>query len=234
MPGEGPQSDNGAAFDRRGRAYVWTTCDGAVGITGPHSRTFRLARVAPGPAALSLAVSRSGVGVASWVATECTSDPSAGTTPGVLHASLLRDGAFGAPTTLTRADGQPLVSTASRTFWPVGAGGLITTQLESDIAQVALDRDGRQVLVTRTGMPSMPLANDAAGNLLVSAPNVGVTVRRPDGSEEPFVPGSLGPTWATTPDAPGFGVLFDPDLTTGSDQRAGSPARRLSVSFWRR
>ena len=38
----------------------------------------------------------------------------------------------------------------------------------------------------------MPLATDAAGNLLLSAPYVGVTVRRPDGTEEPFVPGSIG------------------------------------------
>ena len=36
MPGESPQSRNGAAFDGRGRAYVWTTCDGVVGITSPH------------------------------------------------------------------------------------------------------------------------------------------------------------------------------------------------------
>jgi hypothetical protein len=90
----------------------------------------------------------------------------------------------------------------------------------------------------------MPLGTDAAGNLLVSAPFIGVTVRRPDGTEDPFVPVStgadggaapIGATWAATPDAAGFGLLFDPDLTALADDphRVSSPATRLSLSFWR-
>jgi hypothetical protein len=79
----------------------------------------------------------------------------------------------------------------------------------------------------------MPLLTDAAGNLLVSAPHIGVTVRRPDGTEDPFVPGSIGAGGAATPDAAGFSVVFDPDLTTLPNRRVSSPARRLSLSFWR-
>jgi hypothetical protein len=233
MPGELPYSDNGAAFDARGRAYVWTTCDAGVGITRPHGHTFRLARLAPGTAALSFAVTRAGTGLASWVPTRCTSDPAAGTPPGRLHAAALRDGTFGAPIALTGADARPLVPAASSAVAPVGTGSLVSAWSGSDLQQVTLDRDGHQVAVTQAAAGSIPLATDAAGNLLLSAPYVGVTVRRPDGTEEPFVPGSLGAYGAASPYAAGFGVLFDPDLTTGADQRATSPARRLSLSLWR-
>jgi hypothetical protein len=233
MPGELPQSDNGAAFDGRGRAYVWTTCDGVVGITRPGARKFRLVRLTAGPAALSLAVARSGRGIASWVPTRCTSDPAAGTPPGVLHASVLRDGAFGSPTVVTGPDGQPVLTSASTAFSPVGTGSLVTLWSGTDVLEVTLDGDGRQTSVARIAAPSIPLAADAAGDLLVGAPDVGVTVRRPDGTEDPFVPGSLGPHWAVTPDAEGFGVVFDPDLTKQPDHRVSSPATRLSVSLWR-
>ena len=233
MPGESPQSRNGAAFDGRGRAYVWTTCDGVVGITSPHGHELRLAHLTPGTAALSLAVARSGRGVASWVPTRCTSDPAAGTPPGVLHATALRAGAFGSPVILTGSDGQPLVTSGSTAFSPVGTGSLVMLWSTLDILQITLDGNGHETSMTSTGTPSMPLASDAAGNLLVAAPYIGVTVRRPDGSEDPFVPGSIGANWATTPDAAGFGVLFDPDLITLPDHHVSSPARRLSLSFWR-
>jgi sugar lactone lactonase YvrE len=233
MPGESPQSVNGAAFDARGRAYVWTSCDGAVGITRPRARKLRLARVTSGPATLSLAVNRSGRGIATWVPTRCTGDPAAGTPPGILRASALRGGAFGSPVVLTGPAGQPLMTSGSTAFSPVGTGSLVALWSGADLLQVALDRAGRQLAVARIGAASMPLATDAAGNLLVSAPYVGVTVRRRDGTEDPFVPGSIGAQWAATPDAAGFGVVFDPDLTTLPDHHVTSPANRLSLSFWR-
>jgi hypothetical protein len=233
MPGELPQSDNGAAFDARGRAYVWTTCDSVVGITSPRSRALRLVRVATGPAALSLAVDRSGRGIASWVPTRCTTDPAAGTPPGVLHASVLRDGAFGPPVVLTGPDGQPLLTAGSTVFSPVATGSLVTLPSGNEMLQVSLDRDGRQTSVARTGAQSTPLAADARGNLLVGVPPTGVAVRRPDGTEDAFIRGAIGTDWASTPDAAGFGVMFDPDRTTRSAHRAGSPAKRLGVSFWR-
>lgn len=232
MPGASPPSRNGAAFDARGRAYVWTTCDGVVGITSPHGHKLRLVHLTAGTAALSLAVARSGGGIAGWVPTRCTNDQAAGTPPGVLHASALRDGAFASPVILTGSDGQPLVTSGSTAFSPVGTGSLVTLWSGLDI-QITLDCNGHETSITSTGTPSLPLASDAVGNLLVSAPYIGVTVRRPDGSEDPFVPGSMGAFWAATPDAAGFGVLFDPDLITLPDHRGSSPARRLSLSFWR-
>jgi hypothetical protein len=232
MPGESPQSDNGAAFDARGRAYLWSTCDGVVGITRPHARRFRLLRVTSGTAALSLAVGRSGRGIASWVPTRCTSDAAAGTPPGVLHVSVLRDGVFGSPVVVTGPDGQPLLTSSSAALAPVAMGSLVTAWSGEDLLVVTLDRDGHESSVARTGLDSIPLAADAAGNLLISAPYVGVTVRRPDGTEDPFVPGSIGAQWAATPFAAGFAVVFDPDLTTGPDHHVSSPASRLSLSFW--
>jgi hypothetical protein len=220
MTGELPQSDNGAVFDARGRAYVWTTCDGVVGITSPHSREFRRVRVTAGPAALSLAVTRPGRGLASWVPSRCTGDPAAGTPPGILHASLLRDGAFGPPVVLTGPDGQLLLTTGSTAFSPVATGGLVMLRSGIDVLQISLDGDGRQTGVTRTGTQSTPLAADARGNLLISVPPAGVAVRRPDGTQEAFARGPVGAQWAARPGAAGFGVLFEPDR------------RRLGVSLW--
>jgi hypothetical protein len=60
-----------------------------------------------------------------------------------------------------------------------------------------------------------------------------VAVRRPDGTQEPLVPGSIGAHGAATPDAAGFGALTDPDLTTRPDHHVTSPAVRLSLSWWR-
>jgi hypothetical protein len=182
---------------------------------------------------MSLTVGRSGRGIASWVPTKCTGDPAAGTPPGVLHASALQGGAFGPPAVVTGLDGQPLVTSASTALSPVGTGSLVTSWSGGDLLQIAFDRDGRQSAVARTVVASMPLATDAVGDLLVSAPYIGATVRRPDGTEEPFVPGSIGVQWAATPDAAGFGVVFDPDLTTLPDHHVTSPATRLSLSFWR-
>ena len=244
MAGELPQSDNGAAFDARGRAYVWTTCDGVIGITRPGARKLRLVRLTRGSASLSLAVARSGRGIASWVATRCTGDPMAGTPPGVLHAAALHDATFSPPVVLTAQDGQALSTSRSTAFSPVGTGSLVTLWSDSDILQITLDRDGHQTSVTRTSTQSMPLATDATGNLLVSAPYIGVTVRRPDSTEDPFVPESavaygttapIGADWAASPDAAGFGVLVDPDVTTLPDDphRVSSPSTRLSLSFWR-
>ncbi|HWK28406.1 MAG TPA: hypothetical protein VNS09_17710 [Solirubrobacter sp.] len=224
IPGEGLSSRNGAAFDPRGRAYVWTTCDGVVGITRPHARTLRRVPLTSGPAAMSLSVGRTGL--ASWVPTRCTTDAAAGTPPGILHANVLRDGRFGPPTILTGPDGQPLKTSGSTAFAP----GLVAAWADSGLLQVALV-DGRQTAVVRDDR--MPLAADAAGNVLLSTPYIGVTVRRPDGTEDPLVPGTLGPTWAVSPFATGFGVLYDPDLTTGPDHRVTSPATRLSLTFWR-
>lgn len=186
-----------------------------------------------GAAALSLAVARSGRGIASWVPTTCTGDPAAGTPPGVLHASVLRHGAFGPPVVVTGPDEQPLLTSGSTAFSPVGTGSLVTLWSDGDILQITLDGDGHQTSVARTGTQSIPLAADAVGNLLVSAPYIGVTVRRPDGTEDAFVPGSVGTHWAATPDTAGFSVLFDPDLITLPNHRVSSPATRLSLSFWR-
>ena len=189
MPGRSTQSNNGAAFDARGRAYVWTTCDSVVGISSQHTRKLRLVYLTAGPAALSLTVARSGRGIASWVPTRCTGDPAAGTPPGVLHTSVLRDGAFSSPVVVRDSDGQPLLASGSTAFAPVGTGSLVALWSGSDILQITLDRDGHQTALARTGTQSMPLATDFTGNLLVSAPFIGVTVRRLDGTQDPFRPG---------------------------------------------
>jgi hypothetical protein len=34
------------------------------------------------------------------------------------------------------------------------------------------------------------------------------------------------------PNVRGIGVVWDPDLRTGADNRVTSPAKRLSVSLW--
>jgi hypothetical protein len=236
MPGEAPQSDVGAAFDARGRAYVWGTCDGTVRVAPSHSRRLRVVRVSSGRAlGLSLSVTGNGNGVVSWIDSRCTSDPAAGSEPGPLRVRALRTGTFGPPVTAA------LVGRSTSAIALAGDGSLVTAW--SDVPdQVVLNLDERGALRALTPITDgrIPFAADAFGNLIYSAPYVGFVVRPRAGVDEPFDKGGVG---ATAPaigasataatNGRGFGVLWDPDLTFGSDHMAVTPANRFSVSLWR-
>ena len=247
MPGEAPQSDVGATFDALDRAYVWGTCDGVVRVTRPHSRHLKLVRLTSGTAVgVSLAVTGSGRGLASWVDSKCSSDPAAGSLPGPVRVRALRSGTFGPPVTLTTGPQQstPLItSSATHAIALAGDGNLVTTWEMNPPSphQVTVSLDARGALgaVTPITGARIPFAADARGNLGLTAPFVGFVVRPRRGAEEPFDKGGSGPNApaigagaAVAANGQGFGVIWDPDLTF-SDHVAVSPATRLSVSLWR-
>lgn len=102
------------AFDARGRAYVWGTCDGVVFSAPPHRHQFdRPVTVAPPPvASFTLSLARAGNGLAAWIHGSCTQPGGARDTTGPVLASVLRHGAFGKPLALTSADTRGVGSNA--------------------------------------------------------------------------------------------------------------------------
>ena len=215
MPGEAPQSDVGAAFDARGRAYLWGTCDGVVRIAGAKSRKLALTAVAPGRAlGFSLSVTGNGDGLASWIDSRCTSDAAAGPEPGTLHARLLRAGAFTAPLTFGTA------ANTTQAFALAGRAGLISGWAFANRTLWALDAQGALRSTTTIDTTRFPLAVDAGGDLLFTAPYAGVAVRPPGGSDQPFDKGYAGAT-AVAPNARRFAAVWAPSRT------------RLGVSVWR-
>jgi hypothetical protein len=247
VPGEAPQSDVGATFDARGRAYVWGSCDGVIRVARPRSRRLDRVEVAPGPVlGLSLSATGGGSGLASWVDSRCTSDPAAGSEPGPVLVRALGSGTFGPPVTLTIGPMQStaLVAWSTQVIALAGDGSLVTawatTPSSPQQVAVSLDAQGRLSAVTALTDGRVPRAADAGGNLILSAPYVGFAVRpRSGGPDEPFDKGGSGPdaaaigaSAAVAANGRGFGALWDPDLTFGPDHRAVTPAKRLSVSRW--
>jgi hypothetical protein len=243
MPGEAPQSDNGALFDARGRAYLWSSCDGVVRMAEPGSRRLALLQVAPRHVlGFTVSVTASGRGLASWVDSACATDPVAGSRPGPLRMRLLRDGAFGPATTLIGglADPASFLAWGTSAIALAGDGSLFTAWRGSANGPVVIrvGADGTPGAVTPTTDGRVPQLADAGGNLLLTMPYAGVVVRPRTGADEPFDKGGpentgMGASPAVVPHGRGFAVVWDPDLRTGADNRVVSPKRRLSVSFWR-
>ena len=242
VPGELPQSDNGAAFDRDGRAYVWSTCDGVVRIARPGSRRLSLVKVAPGRAlGFSLAVSSTGRGLASWVDSRCTSDPAAGSEPGRVLVRVLRSGTFAGPVTLSFGSQPPEAHHGrSTSAFALGDGGLVTvlTDLSMNPFAVSFDAQGAPAAATEIADQRLPSAADGGGDLILSAPYVGWVVRPRAGPDEPSDWGGTGRMtpaggWAAaSTSGRRFAVVWDPDVTIGPDNRPIAPAKRLSVSLW--
>lgn len=244
MPGEAPQSDNGAIFDGRGRAYLWGTCDGVVRTAEPGSRRLALVQATPGRTlgfSFSVTGTGTGRGLASWIDSRCATDPAAGSAPGPVRMRPIRDGAFGPPVTLGAgvADPASFLGSGTTAIALAGDGSLVTAWASSSPTPVvmAVDGAGRPGAVTPASGGRLPYAADAGGNVLWTAPYVGFVARPRGGVEEPFDHGGpdhagMGATAAAAPHDRGFGLVWDPDLRTGPDQRATSPAKRLSVSFW--
>lgn len=93
------------AFDAAGSAYVSGKCTGFVFRTGPRRRSFgRPIAVAPGRAlGFTLALAGRGQGLAGWIDGVCTTSEGEGDAPGPVFASILRDGTFQKPLSLSPA-----------------------------------------------------------------------------------------------------------------------------------
>lgn len=224
MAGEAPQSDLGATFDARGRAYLWGTCDAVLRIAPSGSRRLGLIRIGPDRAlGFSFAIGANGRGLASWVQSRCTQDAAAGPQPGPLQVRTLTAGAFAPPLTLGTG------SSTTQAFALGAAGSLVMGWSFERQLLWSLDPQG-SVQSTATVTPDrMPLAADPAGDLLLAAPGGGLAVRPPAGTEE-----VLRQNASATAAGSGrrFAAVWDPDVTVGPDHRVRSPLRRLRVAVW--
>lgn len=223
MPGEAPQSDLHATFDRTGRAYLWGTCDGVVRVAAPSSRHLGLLSVAPGRAlGFSFAIAGDGHGLASWVDSRCTQDAAAGPEPGPLNVRAFAAGSFGPPQTFRTAS-------SSEAFAIAGGGSIVGGWSFADRYLLTFDAQGALLSDAIVPGDRLPTATDAGGDLLTSL-GAGFAVQPSGGGvEQP-----LGHAGAAAAAANGrrFAVVWDPDVTTGPDHRARSPRVRLSVSVW--
>jgi hypothetical protein len=223
MPGEAPQSDVHATFDRSGRAYLWGTCDGVVRVAAPRSRHLGLIDVAPGRAlGFSFAIAGDGHGLASWIDSRCTTDAAAGSEPGPVRVRAFAAGAFGPPQTFMTG------TTATQAIALTGTGSLVSGWAFSDQYLMSFDAQGvlQSSAVVSDGLP---LAADAAGDLLVTRGGGSAVQPSGGGPEQPAPHGGVA---SVASNGRRFALAWDPDVTVGSDHRARSPRVRLRLSVW--
>jgi hypothetical protein len=161
------------AFDAGGSAYVSGKCTGIVFRTRPGRRSFgRPTAVAPGRAlGFTLALAGRGQGLAGWIGGACTTSAGEGDAPGLVLASILRDGTFQKPLSLSPAG--TLASRAAVVADPNGGivswgdpqrgvfsavvrrAGLLESarQITDSVVPVAADGGGDQVFVRALDFP---------------------------------------------------------------------------------
>jgi hypothetical protein len=107
------------SFDSAGAAYLHSAHSARVLLASPGSRAFRrVVTLAHGPVRdVSLGLSGTGEGLASWIATGRSTDQAAGPYAGPVLASRLRGGVFATPATLTA------VGAAADESWSVAVRG---------------------------------------------------------------------------------------------------------------
>ena len=224
MPGEAPQSDLHATFDRSGRAYLWGTCDGVVRVAAPRSRSLGLVSVAPGRAlGFSFAVAGDGHGLASWVDSRCTQDAAAGAEPGPLRVRAFIAGSFGPQQTFRTAS-------SSEAFAIAGDGSLVSGWSFADRYLMTFDAQGALLSDASVAPDRLPVAADAGGDLLTSLGGGFAVQPSGGGAEQPLAQAGAA---SAAGNGRRFAVVWDPDVTTGPDHLARSPRVRLSVSVWR-
>jgi hypothetical protein len=215
------------AFDAAGSAYVSGKCTGFVYRTRPGRRSFgRPIAVAPGRALdFTLALAGRGQGLAGWIDGVCTASEGEGDAPGRVFASILRDGRFQAPLSLSAAGtaayraaavadpnggvvswGDPQLGTFSAV---VRRAGLLESarQIIDGVVPVAADAAGNQVF-TR----AFPFPPPALPLVLFVRPVAG-------GADEP---------------APSQSAEYAVSAPTGNGVAIAYPSgRQLNLSVWR-
>jgi hypothetical protein len=215
-------------FDAGGAAYLSARCDSIVRIAKPHSHRFsRPVALTSRPAGnISLAVSASGQGIASWGNGACSGVAGDGTfTPA--FARVLRGGAFGPilevlpaipfsdvqPTAVALPDGAGSVTVRDdgvRVLTiPFAADGTPgSAQQNHDIAPVAADGGG-DVVITREPLIGPPL----------------VVVRPAGGAADQPAPSPAGTVATAAPVGRGVALAWNTNPLTGQGL--------LQLSVWR-
>jgi hypothetical protein len=214
------------AFDAGGTAYVSGRCTGFVIRTRPGRRSFgRPIAVAPGRALdFTLALAGRGQGLAGWIDGVCTTSEGEGDAPGGVFASILRDGTFQAPLSLSPAGtaayragavadpnggivswGDPQLGTFSAIVRR--AGLLEARQITDGVVPVAADAAGNQVFTRAFSFPPPALTP-----VFFVRPVAG-------GADEP-APSQSGEYAVAAPTGSGVAIAYP-------------SGRRLNISVWR-
>ena len=217
------------AFDAAGSAYISGKCSGSVFRTRPDRRRFgRPIAVAPGGALdFTLALSGRGQGLAGWIDGACTTSEGAGDTPGPVFASLLRDGTFQAPVSLSPAGTAAYRATAVAD--PIGGGIVSWGDPQLGTFSAIVLRAGRLEETARLITDGVvPVAADAGGNQVFTR-------------AVPFPPPALPSVFYVRPvaggadePAPVQSGEYAVAVPTGSGVAlAWATGRRVNLSVWR-
>jgi hypothetical protein len=153
------------AWDAAGSAYVSGRCSGFVFRTRPGRRNFgRPITVAPGRAlGFTLSLSGRAAGLAGWIDGVCTTSEGEGDTLGPVFASLLRDGTFQPPVSLSAAATAAYGVTAVAD--PAGGGIVSWGEVQRGTFSAIVVPAGRLEETARLITDGVvPVAADAGGN----------------------------------------------------------------------
>ena len=217
------------AFDAAGSAYVSGKCTGIVFRTRAGRRSFgRPLAVAPGRALqFTLALAGRGQGLAGWIEGTCTTSEGEGDAPGTVFASILRDGAFQAPISLSAAG--TLASRAAAVANPNGGGIVSWGDPQRGTFSAIVIPAGRLEETARLITDGVvPVASDGAGNQVFTRafpfpppalPEVLFVRPVAGGADEP-APSQSGQFAVSAPTGNGVALAY-------------ASARRLNLSVWR-
>ena len=216
------------AFDAAGSAYVSGKCTSFVFRTRPGRRSFgRPIAVAPGRALrFTLSLSGRGQGIAGWIDGVCTTSEGEGDAPGPVFASLLRDGAFQAPLSLSPAGTAAYSATAVAD--PNGGGIVSWNDPQLGTFSAVLRPAGLLEAARLISDGVVPVAADAAGNQvfvrMVLLPPSALTpvffVRPFAGGADAPAPVQSGEYAVAAPTGSGVALMW-------------TTTRRLNLSVWR-
>jgi hypothetical protein len=210
------------AFDARGSAYVWGSCDGIVLAAPPHSHRFgRPVVVAPAPVlGFTLSLAGAGHGLAGWEHGICTTDQATGDTPGPVFASVLRAGAFGKPLALG-ANAQ--IGGGNAVALPSGAGTVSGSLVQGEVF-------GGVFRLTQTAF-SVPIGADGIPGPIEQDPGALFPVAATGGGDQVLAGATSGGQGVQGPLVQGvMGDLTIRPAGGGADQPAPSPYGLLATA----
>ena len=190
------------AFDQRGAAYVTGECQ-AVVLRARRNR-YRFTTIFDhGPALrFNLSLAGPGLGVASMVRGRCTSDVSAGNTPGPVFATVLRGAKFGPEIALPSND----MALSTRAVALATGGGIVSWNGISATFSVTVAGDGRVGPPQAVPLGIVPFTRDGGGDQVLAGEGssgqsvqFGALVRPVEGGPDQPAPVSNGSLAVSAP-----------------------------------
>jgi hypothetical protein len=225
-----PGDSTGAvpAFDERGTAYVAGECD-AVVLRARRNRLRFTTILDHGPAlGFNLSLAGPGLGLASLVRGRCTSDISAGNTPGPVFAVVLRGGRFGPEIALPSND----KAGATHAVALASGGGIVSWSALLPAFSVTVDADGAVGAPQPSPLGIVPFTRDGGGDQVLAGQGssgqlvqFGVLVRPVGGGPDQPAPVSYGSLAVSTPLGRAIALAWNTSPTGAGGN--------LALSVWR-